>query len=205
MKTLMYILGLLLLLLNLGAVLPCQTATPTRADFEDLQPGSYRLLAYSAGDQGVVTVATESGTCLDVRTVDQTIHHNALGNRAVSVSEPLVIDFEGQDCWGVSMVLGADGFDAARHPQLTCYTDGLMMGGSSAWSEFGPEAEVAGHPGAAAGAFLHFFPYRGELPGYTPRPIDHCVLDPDGADVFMSTLQYKFDVVQPVAATPGKK
>ena len=163
---------------SLGAAIPCGESS-SQITFENIDPGSYRHLVYGIGTDGLLTIAAESGDCLDVRAVDPTIHHEIHGARAVAVDQPVVVVFDG-DCWGITVYQGADTVDPDRHPYLRCYGDDeLLSGGSYGWIKIGGEL--------GPGSYQRLF--------YRPasESIDYCILEPEGEGVFMSVLDYKAD------------
>lgn len=195
MKTLLTL--ILCAFLSLGAAIPCgDIAGPIT--FGDIGPGPQRHLVWGYGTDGLVTIATLGTTaeppgCLEVRAIDQTIHADILGERAVAVDEPIIIDFQRQDCWGVTVYLGADDFDADRHPQLQCYAEpGVPTGGDYGMGSFGPEAWIDEEEEYA---FLYLFyqVLRYPFGNYVPRPIDYCILEPGGEGVFLSAVHYVVD------------
>lgn len=189
MKTLMC--TLLCALAALGAALPCQSTAPGAATFEELDPGAYRQLAYDAKDHGAVVLTAKSGECLEVRAVG-TGHMRSLQKRAVSLAESVVLDFQGQDCRRLSVLLGADTFDPSRVVELACYEQGdVLRATMRVQYTFGPLSlwnDQAGFtmPGAILG--LDVSQDAGS------QPIDYCELT--GADgVFLSRLWYRFETI----------
>jgi len=181
----------------MGLTIPCDDLSPLIGfEFDEFRTGSYRELTSGFGDTGVVSIRSVSGNCFDIREVDQTIHNDVFGDRAFTVDEPMIVEFKGQDNWGIVAYYGSDTFDHDRHSSMMCYAyddeggPDIYIGGDIGQTTFGPEELIdeLGSPDAGF-QYMVYFPGRRPFLSYVPRPIDYCVFDPDGEDVFIGLIQ----------------
>ena len=175
-----------------ASTIPCVDKSPLAGiEFDDLRVSSLKQIQTVVGKSAIVTITMDNGDCFDVRKVDQSIHNDNFGDRAVTAHSLLKIDFSGQEVWGLVMYLGSDTFDTERLSFLECYAkDGDFIGGDRAGAPFGPEA-FANEQEVFTGPFQYmvFLVSRRPFLNYVPKPIDYCLLDPDGDDVFVGLIQ----------------
>ncbi len=207
MKKAIIFLVLVLVSFVSASTIPCVDKSPlVGIEFDDLRVGSLKQIQTVVGQSAIVTITMDNGDCFDVREVDQTIHNDNFGDRAITVDSLLRVDFSGQDVWGIIMYIGSDTFDVDRHSFMKCFaSDGDYIGGDEAGSPYGPEA-FTDEQEVFTGPFQYmvFIISRRPFLNYVPRPIDYCLLDPDGENVFVGLIQTKTDEEALRSARPNK-
>ncbi len=178
----------LIMMFALAQTVPCHDTSPLSGmEFDEYRAGqSYQVIRSGFGDAGGVTLSLADGKCMEVVTVDQAVHADVLGERGITIDAPLLIEFGGQDCWGVVVYVASDTYAPKRFPQMDCYAGDVYIGGDRAHTPFGPGSFPFQYLVKIIMRTVH-------LPNYEALPIDWCVVYPGGAGVFVGLIQLEFD------------